>query len=1444
MASPSKNLSQPSGRGSTPSSLRGYESLQTTHPFPVKVNTKDYFELPYPAIRSENAVSSATRDKMSMNVSKRFETLPGSLVTSQRRKAVTENLPSLAVAEEANDRGEDHAKNESIFGIPSTKSTVPATGTATNRPATDSRVHALVVDRQRNEGIQSDERTICTHQEIHVTATEKRSLQAQKSSQRNVQRETERVGAGTPLLSICRDNEKTRASEAGKQSAPYRVNPSNTKGRHDESKTPMLQHSTETRLPREQPHACLSREQGSRSSGGETKRQDSGKLTVVAGDTAAKAWNNEREGTACGNTTDTSRKESLNAEKLSRPSSQTCARSSAQQNTASTNSTKGKRSKRDAEETARSSDPCFRATTSENASAASPLSVGKLAAPSFTIDEDTVGPGSNKQFFSTSQTERDDFLCSRVEEETVTSKSNVQESLAEIACALPPSKRGVASIGKTSSFTDTETVLESHFRVEDKRHQVIWGKSGVGASSAGAHVFGDDHGSNPSTAVKPVSKKDESSWTTPSQTKSQSHTSQRRASMTSVTNTRNSTSPPNVLNQGPTQETESPPPFNCTYETESRNRRRCTNEPSGLSETSDASANAHASRSGRGHATEMTEAEVVAATLSSERGNRNQGSRGERLGGERDLPLPERRYSQAVQRECSNSGSVTDSGVAFAEAKDNWSHGGRARVPESSLSGAEGSTQRSRPSGDKMKRMSRGMSSCVAEQVLMKAKVEKRVGGTASSKHVSRPGLDTSAARTNESKHPQAQAFSEKESHSHSHSSQQNGSPGYSSAKAGLSDEERERTNVLGNAGKSTVADRGSETFVKEMEADSAAKTTSRDLFSASRHLLHGSSSRGKDSSRESQPPAPLIVQAGSGSGKTLNASIHLSTLSGAFTAQHTGETGTTFSVSAPLCPTSEVSDNIAGAPPSSSTEVKATSEISKADTQSAARQLELERGEKSMEGKRGEDSRKVHTPTPEGEFTRNNLNSKCRLNSSHKEERREKRMSSKRIETELGSGDRNDGGEREMERRSRNAERSQTEGSEVECSRTSMRPTDDTNAATRKNDMREASERQAVITSTETRHTASRPEEGRRNEKAECHGDENENCGSMTSKNRIGIRYSSTDSSFANKGGRTKTDFPSSIASSASTMCTSSSSSNLESLQCTMHEQETKHRGCSRRLSGSLHHPSAGPNSASKNHNCSSVRQAEGLMKTDETLASELCLSPDELLNVAHGANQDETLYLTAEPLFDASRSSRKSDACGSEVRAPEDSALGKGRSNRQAGHLSQVKTSSCDSEDKPLSLNDSDGKERNDSTVLGERRYLPPKRPTIKGNSVSTRETPEPGENLSNSNAGMRLTPQIPPLPKALQHLSLLCTGETENGELRALTQIQQSVMEHIAAQAITESAVVRLRIQRQLRNAGISTADLESVEEYLVNKMPLTIAVDLLNVVPHLLEDNSYK
>ncbi|PHJ18219.1 proteophosphoglycan related [Cystoisospora suis] len=101
-----------------------------------------------------------------------------------------------------------------------------------------------------------------------------------------------------------------------------------------------------------------------------------------------------------------------------------------------------------------------------------------------------------------------------------------------------------------------------------------------------------------------------------------------------------------------------------------------------------------------------------------------------------------------------------------------------------------------------------------------------------------------------------------------------------------------------------------------------------------------------------------------------------------------------------------------------------------------------------------------------------------------------------------------------------------------------------------------------------------------------------------------------------------------------------------------------------------------------------------------------------------------------------------------------------------------------------------------------------------------------------------------EVPPLPPALQRLSFLCTGHRENSELRALTTIQQCVMKYTAEHSVKESAFAKLRIERQLKNTTFTKEDLKRAEGYLMRRLPLTIAIDILNVAPHLLADNYYR
>ncbi|KYK67058.1 hypothetical protein TGPRC2_218215 [Toxoplasma gondii TgCatPRC2] len=364
-------------------------------------------------------------------------------------------------------------------------------------------------------------------------------------------------------------------------------------------------------------------------------------------------------------------------------------------------------------------------------------------------------------------------------------------------------------------------------------------------------------------------------------------------------------------------------------------------------------------------------------------------------------------------------------------------------------------------------------------------------------------------------------------------------------------------------------------------------------------------------------------------------------------------------------------------------------------------------------------------------------------------------------------------------------------------------------------------------------------------NEKVRSSGDaENDKCVGAIRKSRISNKCPSADNSVASKGEWTKSHCPSSFTSSVSTTCTSTLS-HSESHLSAMRESQTNQRESSRVLSESLSPPSSGPKSTTKRSTCPSSRQVEGLVKNVESLTREDSVRRDEAPDATAEAHLEETPDITAK-LSDVCHSSRKSGSRSTEVQTPHDcETTGKSRGRKQTGSHSQETASLCDAKegDKPRSLKARDGKKQSGSSGVGASLPLPQKRPTLKGSTVSTAEKTAMGKHL-NSNAGLLFVPQIPPLPKALQHISLICTGDRENAELRALTQIQQSVMEHVTSQAMTQSAVVRLRIQRQLRTAGVSAADLENVEEYLVHKMPLTIAVDLLNVVPHLLEDNSYR
>ncbi|KEP59976.1 UNVERIFIED_CONTAM: hypothetical protein HHA_218215 [Hammondia hammondi] len=1358
------------------------------------------------------------------------------------------------MAETASHRDNEHRQDKRVSGSCSRESTNVATGAAPNRSTTDSYAHALIIDRKTQETFQSHESSICTQQEVNLATTEKHSVPAQKgSSHRTDPRERAREGTETTLLSVSQDKEETRILEAGKQGSPCSVAPTNARGRNDESKTQVLQHYTEEGLPREQHRESLSHEYGSRSSSGEKKKLESGQLTVNTVNAAPNTSTSQRERTA-----DKSRIGSSIEEKQSRLSPQTCIKNSPPQNAVSTNSIRKHMCRGDQERTGRKDDPSFRATTtSKHTSAGSPLNVVDSAESSSTIEATTMGPGSNKRFYSSIQSVCDDDFYSVVEEETRMSSSNVQKSVAEIASALPSSKRAVASIAKTSSFADTETVLQSHCRPDDNRHQQVTRGKNVVVSSPDVNVSNEyQHDTTLHSVATLVYEEDHILRAAHSQTKSRSYTSQRRSSVTLDTNTQGHMTPQHAGSHAPSTDVESTPVSNITSEIESRNRKNCSTDclPFGSFKSSAVSAKAHSTRSGRECEPDLSAADIPTSSRLSMCDSLNQASQGKFHTGELgDRSVYKRRYSQASQTRGSTPGGMTESDACTVEMnKDNLSHGDRVLLLESLPSEKpEVSSQHTRSSSERVTRLSGRTNSRTAEQVVTKTTVEKTGVVATSSKRVSCPGIDMTVTRTNGSACPNGQSVSERKSRDHSHSSPHNSSQNSSLTKAGLSNVERDGTTLQGSACKSAGATRGYEGCRTEMEFDPAAKTTSRDpSSSASRHRYHGRSFKEKDYCGESQPPTPLIIQAESGSGETLNGSIHLSTRSGAFASQHSGENGTTFSASSFLSSVSEYSGHEPGlcaSFPDTKVNMEAKSEHAKANSQSAVRRRESDRDEKSIDGNTQENSKGVHTRTPQGEFSRSNLVCSGLSESTQKRTvERSEEMSSERIESTQRRGGCKESEAKEVERRNNvNAERSKHDERETRCSRSSMGRAEGKNVETSKADRREASKCHTGITSTATRQTASRPEEGLLNEKVRSSGDaENDKCVGATRKCRISNKCPSADNSVASKGERTKAHCPSSFTSSVSTTCTSTLS-HSESQLSAMRESQTNRRESSRVLSGSRSPPSAGPKSTTKLSTCPSARQVEGLVKNVESLTSEDSVRRDEAPDATAGAHLEETLDITAK-LSDVCHSSRKRGSRNTEVQTSHDcETTGKNCSSKQTGGHSQETASLSDTkeDDRPRSLKDIDGKKQSGSSGVGVSLLLPQKRPTLKGSTVSTPEKTATGRH-SSSNAGMFFVPQIPPLPKALQHISLICTGDRENGELRALTQIQQSVMEHVTSQAMTQSAVVRLRIQRQLRTAGVSAADLENVEEYLVHKLPLTIAVDLLNVVPHLLEDNSYR
>nr|CEL78190.1 TPA: hypothetical protein BN1205_071525 [Toxoplasma gondii VEG] len=1451
MATP-KSLAQSSGRGEAALFLRGYESLQTTHPFPVKDNINHHDVPSGPVGRSEQAFSSTPRNKTSMNMSQRSESLPGSLMVPQRSKAATEGSSSLAMAATANHRDNEQRQDKRVAGSCSRESTNVGTGAPPNRSTTGSYAHALIIDRQTQETFQSHERSICTQKEVNLATTEKHSVPAQKgSSHRTNLREIARDETETTLLPVSHDKEKTRISEASKQGSPCSVAPTNARRPNDESKTQMLQNYTEERLPREQHRESLSHEYGSRSSSGEKKKLESGELTENTVNAAPNTSTSHRDRIA-----DKSRIGSSIEEKQSQLSPQTCDKNSTPQNAVSTNSIRKQMCRRDQERTGRKGDPSFRATTtSKHTSAGSPLNVVDSAESSSTIEATTMGPGSNKRFYSNTQSDCDGDFYSVVEEETRMSSSNVQKSVAEIASALPSSKQAAASIAETSSFADTETVLQSHCRPDDNRHQQVTREKSVVGPSPDVNVSNEyQHDTTVHSGATLVYEEGDVSRASHSQTKSRSYTSQRRSSVTSDTNTQGHMRLQNGGSHAPSTAVESTRVSN-TSEIESRNRKNSTDcLPFGSFKSSTVSAKAHSTLSGRECEPDLSASESLTSSCLSMCDGLNQASQGKSHTGELgDRSVYERRYYQASRTRGSIPAGMTESGACTVEMnQDNLSHGDSVLLLESLLTDKpEGSSQNTRSSNERVTRLSRRTNSRTAEHVVAKTTVEKTGAVATSSKRVSCSGIDTTATRTNESARPDAQSVSERKSRNHSHSSPHSSSQNSSLTKTGLSNGERDRTKLQGSACKSTGVRRGYEGCQPGMEFDTVTKTTSRGpSCSASRHLDHGRSFKEKDSCGELQPPTPLIIQADSGRGETLNGSIHLSTRSGAFASQHSGENGTTFSASSFLSSVSEYSGHGPGlyaSFPDTKVNVEAKSEHGKVDSQSAIRRRESDRDEKSIEGNTRENSKGAQTRTPQGELPRSNLAGSGLSESAQKRtvEKREE-MSSERIESTQRRRDCKESEAREVERRSRvNADRSKHDEREARCSRSSMGRVESKNAETPKADMREASKCHAGITSTGTWQAASRPEEGMLNEKVRSSGDaENDKCVGAIRKSRISNKCPSADSSVASKGEWTKSHCPSSFTSSVSTTCTSTLS-HSESHLSAMRESQTNQRESSRVLSESLSPPSSGPKSTTKRSTCPSSRQVEGLVKNVESLTREDSVRRDEAPDATAGAHLEETPDITAK-LSDVCHSSRKSGSRSTEVQTPHDcETTGKSRGRKRTGSHSQETASLCDAKegDKPRSLKARDGKKQSGSSGVGASLPLPQKRPTLKGSTVSTAEKTAMGKHL-NSNAGLLFVPQIPPLPKALQHISLICTGDRENAELRALTQIQQSVMEHVTSQAMTQSAVVRLRIQRQLRTAGVSAADLENVEEYLVHKMPLTIAVDLLNVVPHLLEDNSYR
>ncbi|PFH37454.1 hypothetical protein BESB_039120 [Besnoitia besnoiti] len=608
--------------------------------------------------------------------------------------------------------------------------------------------------------------------------------------------------------------------------------------------------------------------------------------------------------------------------------------------------------------------------------------------------------------------------------------------------------------------------------------------------------------------------------------------------------------------------------------------------------------------------------------------------------------------------------------------------------------------------------------------------------------------------------------------------------------------------------------------------------------------------------SRQSRPTAPLI-QRGDGCEGTLNGSIHLSTFSGAFASQHSGDASESLSLSG-LFASSTTSRTATG--------VKL--DASSSGTPSSTRRLNREKDESSTQHQSRRLLRGSQMRMNEGEITRNSSSDGSFMGST-KSEMTEGRLSEKR-KTRRERGPQNS----EMERGRGSTARGEGDeshaGSGIKSSRGSRDGEED---ATCTGSVRSSEGKQgrrieagADGRNTEAERTGTSSSHGRKTEKSESARDlarrvekgaehmEMDICAAVQTSSRDSSRTSNangvpSESREQSSSSVLSSSTPSGRCQDTHTCSVSSfkrrsSSIKSGSLQYATREYQENVFG-SFRSSLSL---SGRPSSAAEKRPtkmCSAAGGMESPGILAETVSSECRLMPRESQRSVPEGDEDGALYFTSKSHTSCSSTSRSMGV--SHESAPHSAetadAQKKTLRSRHAGS-SHERASLRDEEGTIELISLQKNVAERSRSYTGDKKVSAHSCPTLKGTGATVGKHRHTEERASTSQRYSSFPPGVPALPKALQRLSALLTGEKDNAELRALTQIQQCVINHVATQAIVESAVARLRMERCLRANNISRDELENVEAYLVSKMPLTIGVDLLNVMPHLLEDNHYR